>query len=389
MEPMSAKRRLLFVCHYLHFVVGGAEIIGRKIVRGLTHEHWQVDTAVLGGPDPVDADRVIEWRLPFGLRAGSLRGKQFAIYAGSLGIDLAATRQILRQIQGEAYDLVVVHDTVSAGVGWRLAGALRVPLISFVYEPLPRLSPVQSGIGGTLLRLLTARANKVIHRAVGSARHRVAASNDTRARLESFAPGPPSTVVYNSAPEPTRQHGQGEGLLFVGRLSREKGFDLILDAYERCAAHPPLSIASLDGPLAGKARELAKRFPGVRLLPPVAPAGMEEVYAAHRVVVAPSAWPDPLPGAILEARAFGRALLVSRMGGIPEIVQGYRRVRTVDVESGRETAVRELAEAMDSLAGWASVAPDPSEEAAFRLRHSGRTQMDGILTVLNAHTPSR
>lgn len=386
---MSAEPRVLFVCHYLHHVVGGAEIIARKVVEGLGEAGWRVDTAVLGGPDPVQVNRSVEWRLPFGLRAGSLRGKQFAIYAGSLGIDASAARQILRAIEGVKYNLVVVHDTVSAGVGVRLARALGLPLVSFVYEPLPRLSPVQGGVGDPLLRVLTARANEVIRDAVRHARHRIAASRDTLRRLEGFAPGPPSTVVYNSAPEPTRPHGRGEGLLFVGRLSREKGFDLVLEAWRRCPNRPPLSIASLDGPMAGEVRAVATSLPGLQLLPPVPPSGMEEVYARHQVVVAPSAWPDPLPGAVLEARAFGRSLLVSRLGGIPEIVEGYRPVRTVDVESGSGKAVQELSEAMADLDSWATVAPDPAAEQAFRSRHSLRTQMDGILAVLKAQVTRR
>lgn len=386
---MSAELRVLFVCHYLHHVVGGAEIIARKVVEGLGSAGWSVDSAVLAGPDPVNVNRSIEWRLPFGLRAGSLRGKQFAIYAGSMGIDASAARQILRGVGAARYDLVIVHDTVSAGVGVRVARALGVPMISFVYEPLPRLNPVQGGVGGRMLRILTARANAVIRDAVSHARHRIAASRDTQRRLEGFAPGPPSTVVYNSAPEPTRQPRRGEGLLFVGRLSREKGFDLLLDAWRACPKRPPLSIASLEGPMSGEARRLAGTVSDLHFLPPVAPSGMEEVYARHQVVVAPSAWPDPLPGAVLEARAFGRPLLVSRLGGIPEIVEGYRPVRMVDVESGSGKAVQELSEAMGDLDSWATRVPEPRAEEAFRKRHSLRTQMDGILTVLGAQVRSR
>lgn len=244
-------------------------------------------------------------------------------------------------------------------------------------------------MGGHLIRILTARANAVIRDAVIHARHRIAASRDTQRRLEKFAPGPASTVVYNSAPEPTLPARRGEGLLFVGRLSREKGFDLLLEAWRRCPDRPPLSIASLDGPMAGEARAVAASLPGLRLLPPVPPSGMEEVYARHQVVVAPSAWPDPLPGAVLEARAFGRALLVSGLGGIPEIVEGYRPVRTVDVESGSLKSVQELSEAMGDLDSWASAVPEPKAEEAFRKRHGQRTQMDGILAVLRAQLRSR
>ncbi len=381
---MLGIRRALFVCHYLQHVVGGAEIIGRKVVEGLVRRGWSIDMVVLAGPDPVKDGRTLEWKLPLGLKAGSLRGKQVAIYAGSIGIDAMASRQIFSQIKGESYDLVVAHDTVSAGLAKRLAEALRLPLVAFVYEPLPRLSPVESGASGWILRWLTQRSNRVIRTALALASHRIAASRDTCVRLEEFAPGPPSTVVYNSAPEPKLASFRGEGLLFVGRLSREKGFDLVVEAYRACSRRPRLSIASLDGPLAADAHRLAAEHEEVRLLPPARPEQMEAIYRDHRVVVAPSAWPDPLPGAVLEARAFGRALLVSRMGGIPEIIEGYRPVRTIEVQAGRARAVKELASAMDTMGAWADAEPDPQAEAAFRIRHGADTQIEAVYRVLAA-----
>lgn len=376
-------RRLLFVCHYLHHVVGGAEIIGHKVVAGLRAAGWGVDTVVLPGPSPAPADGVLEWRLPFGLRASSLRGKQVAIYAGGLGIDAAATRQILRLAAGRRYDAVVSHDTVSVGVAHRLSRALGLPLVAFVYEPLPRLNPGAGGPAGLVLGGLTAISNRIIRAGLLHACGRIAASRDTARRLDAFAPGAGTRVVYNSIPGATRVAGRGEGLLFVGRLSREKGFDLLAEAYGASRVRPPLSIAGLDGPLAGLAHQLAATHAEVRLLEPVPPSQMEGVYARHAVVVAPSMWPDPLPGAVLEARAFGRALLVTDQGGIPEIVEGYRPAVMVSAQTPRAEIVRALALAIDTLGSWAAVPADPEAEAAFRARHSPERQREGVLGVLD------
>jgi glycosyltransferase involved in cell wall biosynthesis len=165
-------------------------------------------------------------------------------------------------------------------------------------------------------------------------------------------------------------------------MSREKGFDLLAEAYASLTDPPRLSIAGLDGPLAHEGRALAARFPQVRLLPPVRPDQMAAVYAAQAVVVAPSVWPDPLPGAVLEARAQQRALIVSDRGGIPEIVAGYRRVRKVDVGRSRREVVGELARAMAEMGTWASVPADVMEEEAFYARHSSQTHARRVVEVL-------
>ena len=379
---MPGARRILFVCHYLHHVVGGAEIIGHRVVGFLRAAGWEVETVVLPGPRPAAADAVHEWNLPAGLRPESSRGKQLAVYAGGLGLDARAVRQCFRRCEGRRFDRVVAHDTVSAGVARGLARRLGLPFASFVYEPLPRAVPDAPGIAGWIGGWLTGRANRAMRRTLAESRVCIAASRDTGERFRAFVPGVPVEVVYNSVERPSTPPGPGEGLLYVGRMSREKGFDLLAEAYASLTDPPRLSIAGLDGPLAHEGRALAARFPQVRLLPPVRPDQMAAVYAAQAVVVAPSVWPDPLPGAVLEARAQQRALIVSDRGGIPEIVAGYRRVRKVDVGRSRREVVGELARAMAEMGTWASVPADVMEEEAFYARHSSQTHARRVVEVL-------
>lgn len=109
---------------------------------------------------------------------------------------------------------------------------------------------------------------------------------------------------------------------------------------------------------------------------------MPSLYARHAMVVAPSAWPDPLPGAVLEARALQRALLVSDQGGIPEIVQGYRPLRVVPMPAPREQVVQGLRLALSQASEWARRQPDPKEEALFRQRHAPQAHASAVITAL-------
>lgn len=382
MASAERPRTVLFVCHYLHHVVGGAEIIAHRIVQFLRAAGWRVETVVLPGPRPAPADATHPWNLPGRMNPASLLAKQLAVYAGGVVIDQTAARAILPALRGRAFDIVVAHDTVSGGAASILARTLGIPWACFVYEPLPRALPNAPGPKGWIGGMLTRHANRAMRRLLPRATLRIAASADTGRRLDAFAPGPPTVVAYNSAPVLETPPPPGEGLLFVGRLSSEKGFDLLCDAYRGLASPPPLNIAALDGPLAGLARDLSRQHPSVRLLPRTTPEDMPSLYARHAVVVAPSAWPDPLPGAVLEARALQRALLVSDQGGIPEIVQGYRPLRVVPMSAPREQVVQGLRLALSQAPGWARLQPDPKEEALFRQRHAPQAHASAILNAL-------
>jgi glycosyltransferase involved in cell wall biosynthesis len=111
-------------------------------------------------------------------------------------------------------------------------------------------------------------------------------------------------------PAPTR-------LAAVGRLIAIKGFDVLLEAFELARERVPeltLEVAG-DGPLAGELRRGAP--PGVTFLGRVAPA--TDVLERNAIVVVPSRG-EGFGMVALEAAERGRAAIVSRVGGLPEIV---------------------------------------------------------------------
>jgi glycosyltransferase involved in cell wall biosynthesis len=99
----------------------------------------------------------------------------------------------------------------------------------------------------------------------------------------------------------------------VGRLTRQKGQDVLLASWERVSRRCPEALLALvgDGDLRLPARE------DVRFAGPV--ADVRDWLAAADVVVLPSRW-EGLPLTALEAMATGRAVVASDVAGLTEVV---------------------------------------------------------------------
>lgn len=104
-------------------------------------------------------------------------------------------------------------------------------------------------------------------------------------------------------------------LLFVGALRRYKGVAVLLQAYEALELAPPLVLigsAWHDTPT-----RLPRNAVMLRNWPHDA-----VMHAWRRCLLglAPSVWPEPCPTVVMEAMVSGRAVIASRLGGLPELV---------------------------------------------------------------------
>lgn len=122
-------------------------------------------------------------------------------------------------------------------------------------------------------------------------------------------------------PRALAQPTPGEFGVFVGRLSSEKGVDLLLEAL-KIAGDPPFRIIG-DGPLEGPLRDRAMtlRLNNTSFLGRVPPNQVDDALRGSRFLVMPSLGNENCPMAALEAMALGRPLLVTSRGGLPELVR--------------------------------------------------------------------
>jgi glycosyltransferase involved in cell wall biosynthesis len=110
-----------------------------------------------------------------------------------------------------------------------------------------------------------------------------------------------------------------EFFLYFGRLDGEKGLPTLFEALARTDGVP--LVVCGDGPL----REMLEGQVDSRLAGRVSFTGhlpkplLDGVIRRSRAVVMPSEWPENAPFSVLEAMGWGVPVIVSNMGGLPEL----------------------------------------------------------------------
>jgi len=105
-------------------------------------------------------------------------------------------------------------------------------------------------------------------------------------------------------------------VLYLGRLSGEKGIETLLRAHADAAGAWPLVVAG-TGPMGD---DFKAKYPTAKFVGHQSDATLQETISGASVVVVPSEWYENCPMSVLEAMAYGKPVVGSRMGGIPELV---------------------------------------------------------------------
>jgi glycosyltransferase involved in cell wall biosynthesis len=108
-------------------------------------------------------------------------------------------------------------------------------------------------------------------------------------------------------------------VLFVGRLSPEKGVETVLRA-AKSLPDIPFKIVG-RGPEMAKLHAMAHALPNVEFLGFRMGEELQELYHGATAVLLPSRVHENFPLAVLEAMAAGKPVIASNVGGIPEIVR--------------------------------------------------------------------
>jgi glycosyltransferase involved in cell wall biosynthesis len=108
--------------------------------------------------------------------------------------------------------------------------------------------------------------------------------------------------VPDLGPKPDPAAGD---IIFVGRLSPEKGAFVFAEAARKAGLRPTYVG---DGPIAG---EIAARYPEARLLGWKDAAGVQAAMRGARALVFPSLWYEGQPLTVLEAKGLGVPIVVS------------------------------------------------------------------------------
>ncbi|BAY15228.1 group 1 glycosyl transferase [Nostoc sp. HK-01] len=125
----------------------------------------------------------------------------------------------------------------------------------------------------------------------------------------------PNTVEFNSR--------RDDYLLFVGRLSEEKGVSVLIDAYIHNNISTPLKIVG-DGPIRQLLQKQVQRAGYANLIEFLGyqdKSTVMELMKKAKFLVLPSIWYEGFPLTIVEAFASSLPVLVSKLGSMAEIVE--------------------------------------------------------------------
>jgi glycosyltransferase involved in cell wall biosynthesis len=129
-------------------------------------------------------------------------------------------------------------------------------------------------------------------------------------------------VVPNAVPDPGEPGRLGHGGVYVGRLSREKGVDRLLEAW-RSMGDAPLAIVG-DGPEREGLEAAVRALPNVRLLGEQSREGVLRAVSAAAFLVSPSRCYEVAPLSVSEAMASGRAVVAPEHGAVAELMEPGR-----------------------------------------------------------------
>ena len=362
MQPALAETKagacdLAFVLPDLR--LGGAQRVATNLIRAWAAQGRRVCVITLAGVEtdffPLDqrASRVaLDLQVPSESLLAALTQTLRRIVRLRAAIRASGTRRVLAFVAGT--NILTVLATRGLG--------LRVVISE-------RNDPSRQNIGRAwqVLRRLTYRFASLV----------TANSQVAIAALREYLPERRLAFIANGVghARPSAPEQQRESFLAVGRLTDQKGFDVLLDAFARCAAMCPTwtLVVAGDGPNRARLIEQAERLgiaSAVVWLGAI--ANIDDAYQRAGAFVMPSRF-EGMPNALLEAMSFGLPVVATdNVSAARELVSvtGAGLVVPADDAVALAQAMCELAaspsdRARMGRAGVAAVKP-LSLEAALR-----------------------
>jgi glycosyltransferase involved in cell wall biosynthesis len=240
-----------------------------------------------------------------------------------------ALRRALGSLLGERrYDVVHAHWVVpNAAMVTDIVAAHRVPLVVSAHGSDIFLAE-RSATVGLFARSTLERAARVTA-CSDDLRRRAVALGAAERRTTTVPYGVDAAAFASPADADVRERlGAPPGarlVLGLGRLVEKKGFGTLVEA----AAGLPgvhVAIAGAGDLHDALARRIAETAAPVRLVGPLDRAAVARALGAADMVAVPSVVDragnvDGLPNTLLEAMAAGRAVVASRVAGIPDVVE--------------------------------------------------------------------
>ena len=116
------------------------------------------------------------------------------------------------------------------------------------------------------------------------------------------------------------KHSNKKYILYFGRLSIEKGVDVLIDAMRNLPDIKLKIVGSGPEKMNYELRIMNYGLKNIEILDYKSDQELNEIIAQAKFIVAPSLWYENYPLSVLEAYALGVPALVADSGGLPEMI---------------------------------------------------------------------
>jgi len=318
---MTSRRILLINPEYPPLGGGGGNAT-RHIAKGLArlgHKPFVLTTAWTGLPETEEVDGVFIQRI-----AASRNDFRSISFAEGTSFMLRAIRTAPDLVRKWKIDATIAFFTLpSAPVALYLKRRCGVPyVLSLQVGDLPRRDPKH----GTTLEGLVHRSVRYLWRSAVAV---VANSQALTETARAFAPNqtvemiPAGADVDGITPKENYSAGEHVKLLYVGRLEKHKGLDVLLPALAKLSSALKWKLQLVgDGPEWPVVAAMAARFAMIDRIELAGWQGwsnLPQIYRDADIFVLPSR-EEGMPAALLEAMASGLPTVTTRIPGTQEAV---------------------------------------------------------------------
>ena len=223
----------------------------------------------------------------------------------------------------------VAHIHTCSGLSYFLDGTL---LLLARARGVPALLHIHGGLFEDFLRSLSPLARRAAQFIARRASQVVVLSADWRDRLAPLLPGARLSVVENGiclpVEEPTRAPADVPTILFLGDVAVAKGVEDLIEAAGRLKQPFRLVLVGGDNPTGvsaqfkARAQQLGMADRVIFVGPVYGPAKYGYLRDADIFTLPSHA--EAMPMSLLEAMAYGLAVVASRVGAIPSVIDPER-----------------------------------------------------------------
>ncbi|PIE09256.1 MAG: hypothetical protein CSA72_13425 [Rhodobacterales bacterium] len=292
-------------------------------------------------------------------------------------------RTTRRAVLEFAPDVLVFHSTFSLGA-MALLRASRLPG-AYVYIPhgWARLryteAPSKARLVSLIERQLSGFSDLVLN-----------ISKNDKALAEAHRYRGRHIVVENALPDLARASERSPfekvpgrmDLLFVGRFDRQKGLDILLEAFPPAQAlNPAMHLNIVGASVLGESGGTASDHPAITFHSWVPPERIADYYAHADMLVMPSRW-EGLPMVLIEALRAGTPVMLSDASGMGELINHNKAARPAGIAVPPESKAFESA--LAALSSEQLVEMRLAARELFETRYGPKRFQAETLAALNS-----